>query len=86
MWLSLPALFTQFIVPRLLTVASADPNSHKAAGGWRVASLSFLSLELIVIIVRMFAILCIKKHSTEYSEHFFLLIKNKSLCTSNIFF
>lgn len=41
-------------------VASADPNSHKDAGGWRMASLSFLSLELIVIVVRMFAILCIK--------------------------
>lgn len=85
MWLSLPALFTQFIVPRLLTVASADPNSHKAAGGWRVASLSFLSLELIVIIVRMFAILCIKTLDRIFRT-FFLLIKNKSLCTSNIFF
>lgn len=85
MWLSLPALFTQFIVPRLLTVASADPNSHKAAGGWRVASLSFLSLELIVIIVRMFAILCIK-NTRQNIQNIFFLIKNKSLCTSNIFF
>lgn len=60
MALSLPALFTLFIVTRLFAVASADPNSHKDAGGWRMASLSFLSLELIVIVVRMFAILCIK--------------------------
>lgn len=72
MWLSLPALFTQFIVPRLLTVASADPNSHKAAGGWRVASLSFLSLELIVIIVRMFAILCIKNTGQNIQNIFFI--------------
>lgn len=56
MALSLPALFTLFIVTRLFAVASADPNSHKDAGG----SLSFLSLELIEIVVRMFAILCIK--------------------------
>lgn len=60
MALSLPALFTLFIVTRLFAVASADPNSHKDAGGWHMASLSFLSLELIVIVVRMFAILCIK--------------------------
>lgn len=60
MALSLPALFTLFIVTRLFAVASSDPNSHKDAGGWRMASLSFLSLELIVIVVRMFAILCIK--------------------------
>lgn len=60
MALSLPALFTLFIVTRLFAVASADPNSHKDAGGWRMASLSFLSLELIVIVVRMFGILCIK--------------------------
>lgn len=60
MALSLPALFTLFIVTRLFALASADPNSHKDAGGWRMASLSFLSLELIVIVVRMFAILCIK--------------------------
>lgn len=60
MALSLPALFTLFIVTRLFAVASADPNSHKDAGGWRMASLSFLSLELIVIVVQMFAILCIK--------------------------
>lgn len=72
MWLSLPALFTQFIVPRLLTVASADPNSHKAAGDWRVASLSFLSLELIVIIVRMFAILCIKNTRQNIQNIFFI--------------
>lgn len=60
MALSLPALFTLFTVTRLFALASADPNSHKDAGGWRMASLSFLSLELIVIVVRMFAILCIK--------------------------
>lgn len=38
MALSLPALFTLFIVTRLFAVASADPNSHKDAGGWRMAS------------------------------------------------
>lgn len=66
MWLSLPALFTQFIVPRLLTVASADPNSHKAAGGWRVASLGADRNHCTDVCYFMH-----KKHSTEYSEHFF---------------
>lgn len=65
MSLSFPALFTLFVVPLLFTVASDDPNSHKAAGGWRMASLSFLSLELIVIIVRMFCYFVRKNHPTE---------------------
>lgn len=67
MWLSLPALFTQFIVPRLLTVASADPNSHMACGISVISQFGADRNHCTDVCYFMH-----KKHSTEYSEHFFI--------------
>lgn len=60
MWLLLFVLFIQFIVFCFFIVVLVDFNLYKVVGGWCVVFLLFFSLELIVIIVWMFVILCIK--------------------------